>query len=457
MMPSILRGGRLCLSFAMMLFAPMLLDAAEKYTLSEPVDDDRVFGVGMRVEVNGKAQSRGADNQALDLPMNVAAAISFRERRLLGLGTGAEGLRAIREFEQAQVDIDIAGEKTTSKLPDALKLMVTQGRPWGLETYSLGGLLSPQELELVTPPCDSIAFVALLPAREVEVGEEWTPSPWVSQFIARLEASTASELKCKLVAVTEQVAKITFVGKSKGAVQGTPAEVAFTGTIDFDLTQKCITDALLQQTEKRDIGAVTPGLDVAAKVRILRKPAKVAGRVVDPAVMNLAVLAPPEETMHLRFESPWSISLIHHRDWHLFQMTDQVAIFRLLDQGLFVTQCNLSPIPVAKPGEHTSEAVFQDDIRRSLGEKLKVLGQGEVIPGNDGYYIYRITAEGAIKDRQITWIYYLVADPAGKQASVLFAVDTPLMKKLGTRDRDLIAQLRFGPPKTTSLLTTPNR
>ncbi|MBI1347323.1 hypothetical protein GC163_13670 [bacterium] len=427
---------------------------AEKYTLEEPVDDTRAYGIGMRVDVNGSVQTRGGDNKPTDLSLNVVAAISYRERRMLGPGAAVETFRAVRDYETAQVDIDIADEKSTTKLPEPLKLIVAQGRANGLELYSLGGLLSAQELELVTPPCDSLGFIALLPLAPVEIGEEWTPAPWVAQFLARLEASTKSELKCRLVKVKDDIAAVSFQGSVKGAVQGTPSEVTFSGAFDYDLKAKCIVDASLQQTEKREIGAVSPGLDVKAVLRVLRKPAQVPGRVADPKVLDVALLPGPPSVQNLRFESPWNLSLLHHRDWHLFQQTEQVAIFRLLDQGLFVTQANLSPIPSAKPGEHTSEATFQNDIQRSLGDKLKVLGAGETLPTTDGRYIYRITAEGAINDRAVTWIYYLCADAAGRQASIMFAIDTPLMEKLAERDREFVQTLRFGAPQVTKLLET---
>lgn len=426
--------------------------AGETYTLEEPVDDNRVYGIGMRMDVTGKVQTRSEKNELVDLPLSVTAAISYRERRMLGLGAAAESLRSVREYEQAQVDIEVADEKSTVKLPDALKLMAAQGRSSGAELYSLGGILSAQELDLVTPPCDSLGFIALLPLAPVEVGEEWKPAPWVAQFLARLEATETSELTCKLVKVENGAAEISFTGSAKGAVQGTPSQVTLAGSIDYDLKLKCITGAALRQTEKRDVGAVSPGLDVSARLRILRKPAQVAGRVSEVKVLDVAMTAPPDAAMKLRFESPWTLSLLHSRDWHLFQQNEQVAIFRLLDQGLFVTQCNLSPIPSAKAGEHTSEQVFQNDIQQSLGTRLKVLGAGETLKSADDYYIYRITAEGVIGERPLTWIYYLIAAPSGRQASVMFAIDTPLVEKLGQRDREFVQSIRFGAPRTTSLL-----
>jgi hypothetical protein len=311
---------------------------ADKLTLEEPVDDARVFGVGLRLDVHGHVQTRGEDNKPHALPMTASAAISYRERRLLGLGGGAETLRAVRDYEQAQVDIEVAEEKTSVRLPDALKLTVAQGRSSGAEIYSLGGSLSAQELELLSPPCDSLTLTALLPLAPVEPGDGWTPPTWVGQYLARLEATTKSEVSCKFEKLDGVLAKLSFKATVSGAVQGTLSEVMIAGTIDFDTKDRCITAADVQQTEKRAIGAVSAGLDVTARTRLLRKPAEVPGRVGGTTVVQTASQEPPAASLALRCETPWAISLTHGRNWHLFQQTDQVAIFRLLDQGLFIAE-----------------------------------------------------------------------------------------------------------------------
>lgn len=443
------------LTFALTCLVASALAAADKYRLEEPVDDARVFGVGLRLDVHGKVQTRGEENKTVNLTMSATAAISYRERRLLGPGTDAEALRSVRDYEQAQVDIAIEDEKTSHRVPDALKLAVAQGRSSGLEIYSLGGLLSAQELELLTPPSDSLGIIALLPKSEVEVGEEWSPPAWVGQLLARFDAATKSEITCKLAGVQNDVAKVTFTGEVSGAVQGATSEIAILGSYEYDLVSKSISSVDLQQTEKRAVGVVSVGLDVAARVRLLRKPAQVPGRLGNTAVVEAAATEPPAAALLLRFESPWNIGLLHSRHWHLFKQTDQVAIFRLLDQGLFLTQCNLSPIPSARPGEHTSAQVFESDIRQSLGTKLKTLGVTEVIPTTDRRFIQRVVAAGAIGERNLTWIYYLLAEPSGKQASLMFAIDSDQLEKLGDRDREFVQSVRFGAPATTAILKTP--
>jgi hypothetical protein len=433
------------------LFSSALL-AADKHRLEEPVDDTRVFGVGLRLDVHGKVQTRGEENKTINLPMSATAAVSYRERRLLGPGSDAEALRSVRDYEQAQVDISIDEEKTSHRVTDALKLAVAQGRSSGLEIYSLGGLLSAQEMELLTPPCDSLGILALLPRTEVAVGDEWSPPAWVGQLLARFDAATKSEITCRLDSVQKDVAKVTFQGQVSGAAQGATSEMTLIGSYDYDLQTKSITSVDLQQSEQRAVGVVSVGLNVAARVRLFRKPAMLPGRLAHAAVLEAAVHEPPPSALLLRFESPWNIGLLHSRDWHLFKQTEQVAIFRLLDQGLFLAQCNLSPIPSARPGEHTSAEVFENDIRQSLGTRLKTLGATEVIPASDRRFLQRVVASGAVGERQLTWIYYLLADPSGKQASLMFALDTEQLGKLAERDREFVQSVRFGPPATTAIL-----
>ncbi len=431
-----------------------VIAAGEKYTLEEPVDDERVFGIGLRLDVQGKVQTRGAENKNVDLPLTGSAALSYRERRLLGIGTSSESLRAIRDYENAQVDIEVADEKTQVSLPDALKLIVVQGKPSGLEAYSLGGLLSAQEVELLSPPTDSLGLVALLPTSPVEVDEEWSPPKWAGQFLARLEATTKNELTCKLASVEKNVAKITFTASIHGAVQGAPSELTIKGSIDYDLASKSISAADVQQAEKRTVGAVSVGLDVAARMRLLRKVAQVGGRVATPEVLTVAGTEQAESALLLRFEAPGKLGMLHSRQWHLFKQTEQTSILRLLDDGLFIAQVNLSPIPAARAGEHTSPEVFEADIRQSQKERLKAITEAKVIPTKDGRYVYRVVAEGAIADRPLTWIYYLIANPKGEQASMLVSLDRELVEKLGNRDLDLVQSLRFGAPPVTALLKT---
>lgn len=98
-----------------------------------------------------------------------------------------------------------------------------------------------------------------------------------------------------------------------------------------------------------------------------------------------------------------------------------------------------------KPGTHTSEAEFLSDIRAALGENLKSIDTAKTLPTKEGRYVLQVTAAGQVNDRAMTWIYYLLADPSGRQASLQVTLDSSLLENLANRDRELVDSLRFVP------------
>lgn len=433
----------ICIVFGgLLLMGPSILQSAEKLKLEEPVDDSRVFGVGTRVEISGKVLTAP---KAEPLSQTVSAALSYRERRLLGPGADAESFRAVREYETAQADLNVGGNKTAIKLPDALKLIVAQGRTEGVELYSIAGSLTANELDLIRSPADSLALIALLPSKEVEVGDEWKVPGWAFQMLTALDAVIKGELTCKLESIEKGVAKVKMDGKLEGAAVGSSTEVTVSGFYSYHLEGKYISDTDFIQQETRAVGPVSPGLEIKARIRLLRQPSKLPGRLDDPKIIEAAGSEPEEVAKSIRFESPWNIGLQHGRHWHLFKVDDTVAVFRLLDQGNFVAQCDMASIAPAKPGEHLPEQTFLSDIRRSLGERVRSMSKGDVVPSTDRKFIFKVMAEGLVGERAMTWVFYLVADATGRQASLMFSVDTALVPSLAKHDRELIDSLKFGP------------
>jgi hypothetical protein len=430
-----------CAVFGVMSFLASVAFSADKYKLEEPVDDVRVFGVGTRVEIKGVL--RFPKNP--DLRQTVSAALSYRERRLLGPGDESESFRSVREYETADADIFVGDTKTKLRLPESLKLIVAQGRTEGVELYGLNGLLTGDELNLIRSPADSLALIALLPTKEVEVGDKWTVPRWAFQMLTSLDAVIKGDLVCTLDSVDNGNARIKMAGTLEGAAVGSITEVKISGFFTYHLEGKYISDTDFVQTETRAVGPVSPGLDITARIRLLRQPAKVPGKLNDAKIVELAVNEPSESAKFIRFESPSNISIQHGRYWHECAIDETLAVFRLLEDGNLIAECNLATIAPARPGDHLAEQTFLSDIRRSLGDKLRTISKGDVVPTSDRKFIFKVTAEGVDDERAITWIFYLVADPSGRQASLKYAVDTTLYEKLTKYERELVDTLRFGP------------
>ena len=303
--------------------------AGEKYKLEEQVDDVRIFGVGTRVDITGKLQTAP---KATLLTQTASAALSYRERRLLGPGNEAEAFRAVREYETAVAEINVDGSKTSTSLPETLKLIIAQGRTEGVELYGMYGLLTADELGLIRSPADSLALISLLPSKELEVGDQWTVPQWSFQMLTALDAVVKGELICTLDSVEKKVARVKMSGKLEGAAVGSTSEVTVSGFFTYNLEGKYIAETDFVQTELRAIGPVSPGLDISARVRLLRQPSKAAGRLGDQKVIEALVSDHPERAKFLRFESPWNIGLQHGRQWHLWKVDDKIAVFRMLEE-----------------------------------------------------------------------------------------------------------------------------
>ena len=101
-------------------------------------------------------------------------------------------------------------------------------------------------------------------------------------------------------------------------------------------------------------------------------------------------------------------------------------------------------------GKHTPEVQFQNDIRRSLGSQLKEITNAELLKTEEKRFRYRVTAVGEANGIPMTWLYYLCAEPSGRQISLVFSVETKLLKRLANRDLGIVEGLEFLTPDLPS-------
>ncbi|MBW3541683.1 MAG: hypothetical protein KY476_15550 [Planctomycetes bacterium] len=415
-----------------------------KFSLDEPADDRRVLAVSSRLSVDGKLETALGGGKSQTLPLVVEATHVYSERRLAGAGRGPEALRSLRAYERAEATIEVNDQTSSSRLGPERPLIVAHGRREGLELYCLGERLRYSELELLRTAGDPLIALGMLPRMEVTVGQTWTAESWVIQTLTGTEAVLKSDLACTLESVAGDVAKVGFKGKLEGATLGATAELSLTGHYLYDMKSHYLSHLELTQTEKRSVGAVSPGLDVTAKVVVDQKPAPSTGRLTDDATRAVP-LEPDPQDLALALELPWKVRLVHGRNWHVYHQRERVAVLRLMDRGSLIAQCNVTPVAPAAPGKHTPEKEFLDDVGTALGERLKKIEAAEEVKSQSGRYIFRVVARGEANGLPVHWIYYLCADPSGRQVSLVFAVETSLREKLEGDGLPVVERLEFLP------------
>ncbi|MCC7422963.1 MAG: hypothetical protein IT428_22030 [Planctomycetaceae bacterium] len=428
---------------------------AESFPVDEPTSDTRVFQVSARQVITGNLETSLSNGKSQALPLSVDAVQKYLERRLPAAGREAEAYRSLRSYQAAESKIDVEKTHSSGRLVAARSLVVSQGRREGISRYSPNGAMTRADVDLLNVPGDSLALLALLPKSNVENGEKWTPEAWVLQSLAGIDAVTKSELSCEIESVTADVAVVKFAGTIEGATVGAAATVSISGKLRYDRKGRYVRSVEMEQKEKRSVGAVSPGLNVTAKVTIERSPSADQGPLTDAAAEKIP-LEPDVSVLMLYYDAPWGIRMVHDRDWHVFHQSGDAAILRLLDKGSLIAQCNLHLMTPAKAGQHTSEDSFQADIQKGLGDQFKSFAGAEEIKSDDGRYLYRVIVDGegkskadnAVKPIPMKWIYYLCASPSGQQTSMAFAVQADLLEKLGNRDLAMVKSLKFLTPMT---------
>src|SRR4029077_2519729 len=136
-------------------------------------------------------------------------------------------------------------------------------------------------------------------------------------LLTGVEAVEKGKVTCHIVSVTSTVARIGFQGEVVGATVGAAAGVEVDGFLLYDREQKLVSRIDVTQTEKRAIGAVSPGLDVAAKVVLSRRNAYKPAHTIYKDLAGLPVEANPANRL-LMLEAPaWNPRMYHDRRWLL--------------------------------------------------------------------------------------------------------------------------------------------
>lgn len=442
--------------------------AEGKLELRESLSDGRVFRLTGTMLAKGKVFTRATDGTAAPRPLGVEYAFDYQERRLTGIGREAQAFRTARLYQQAKAQISVGEQLTSAQLREGVRFVIASGEREGVQLFSPQAPFTFSELELLRIPGDSLAALALLPLDPVEVGEVWKPADWVLQLLVGMEAVEKTSLSCKLEGVEGNTARISLAGEIVGADRGAAAGLKVSGTLQYDLGGKFISQLQLSVEDKHSIGIVSPGLDVVAKTEFSRVLVEQPTRLTDAEIKPIP-LEPQAGQLMLVFEVPdWGVRFYYDRQWHLFQHLREVAIFRLLEKGQPVTQLNLHRLPALASGVEVTARQFEADVQKAMGKYFQKVLQTEKIPTSDNKTVYRVTVLGQVErpgvatsdkgEKQATiesvpyqWIHYLALAPDGRRITLVFILEPKSGEALHNKDLSMVSGLQFFEPKKPQL------
>jgi hypothetical protein len=141
---------------------------------------------------------------------------------------------------------------------------------------------------------------------------------------------------------------------------------------------------------------------------------------------------------------------VHNRRWFTTADEKRLTVFRYVDRGEFVAQCNVALLPDSPTNESLNLAGFQKDIEKSLGKQFGQFVSAKEETDDAGRRVYRVVVTGTASGLPIQWTYYLFSTRDGNRLSVAFSVEQPLVERFGNADREFLRSLEIAPPQTAS-------
>jgi hypothetical protein len=417
---------------------------AQTYPLTETVKAGDCFRVRLEMSLTGEIKVN-RDGKSDSLPLTARAAHEFPER-VLAVGDRGLPEKTARAYETATAAITVAKDADNKSLRKERQLIVAQRTKDQALTYSPGGALTREELELVGDHFDTLCVTGLLPGKDVAVGDTWKVPDAVAQALCHFDGLTEQGLTCKLEEVTGKVARVSVSGPANGIELGALVKLKIAATYRFDLEAKRLTWLEWKQTDDRDQGPASPALTATSTTTLTRQPIQRPDALSDVALVSVPADGKvPETLLYVEYRHPkGKFELNHVREWQMVGEPDGRLVLRLMDRGDFVAQATITPWKPAEKGKHLSPDEFKEVIANTPGwEPEKELQAGEVPGGGEGRWIYRVSLLGKADGVAVLQNFYLLAGPNGDQVVVAVTLTPKKAEQLGSRDLSLVGSIEL--------------
>lgn len=381
--------------------------------LAVHIDAERVTQISCRVAIRGTLSTPATDGLRR-WNLKSSASLKFLQRQLPSELSGPLALQAVRRYTGATTSTTVGKDyRTTTTLPRSSAIVHVRGADERLMVASAASPLSRRQFDLLQMPCDPLFCAALLPSRDVQVGEKWNTDAWVLPRLAGLEAVTDHTLSCELESHDQSIARISFSGKAGGAVLGSASDVELNGTLTLNTDSGLLTDLKCTMKEQRSAGPVSPGIEATIDIEWTQKAAEEASL---PEELNEALFDRP-----LSLQTPWRLMIQHSPEWHIFNQNKQVVMLRQMRDGALIAQCNISSGDVMPPGKHTSDPDFRTDVEAAIQQLGGQIVQETTLRDDTQWRIRHVRTAATVNKAEIIRDYYLCTAPSGEQYSLMFS------------------------------------
>lgn len=416
--------------------------AAQTVKLAEEVKVGDCFKYDLKLTVAGRMKV-DRDGKPDTMAVEAEAAHQFAERVEASAAGGGAG-KVLRYYTVAGSKSRVGADTTKRELAADRRFTVAARTATKTLHLSPDGPLTRDELDLVGEHFDTMCLPALLPGKEVKVGDTWAVPADAVQHACLFDGVLKHDLKGTLVKVENGVAEFALSGVAEGTELGAKAVVVVSATGKFDTTAGRVTALTWEQDDDRGQGAATPAMELKAKVVLTRsacdepKELNADARAKVPADDALAKLT------RLRLTAvDGTYALTYPRDWVIVGQTKEHLVLRLLDRGEFVAQVTVTHWRTADAGKHSTPEEFKERLGKLPGWEPEKLLDDKEIPLDGGRWLYRASAAGKQDGTPVVQTFYLLAGANGRQLSVAVVSAPDKAAKLAPREEDLLRAITF--------------
>ncbi|MGI9471495.1 MAG: hypothetical protein ACR2NZ_08190 [Rubripirellula sp.] len=423
--------------------------AADPGILLRPGNRDLVR-VRIELEVKGNVNipknSLVSRQSSVKLPIQSDAVFDYEERyrRSPGAQPGSVVTAVERYYHEAKNRSQLNQSSHTQTLRDSVRETVVRRDSLPEVIYGVEDFFERDELELLRLPASSVAADELLPGEKVVVGSKYRPDAQALMSVLNLTSVAATDVEAEVVSITDDAAKIQFKGKVDGSVDGVPTVIRTIGKLTFDRTVGTCTWLAMALHETREIGKAEPGFDVAATIKMIRKPLDATiALAATPPEMEVAD-AIPSDRLYVALQSDQlDLRVLMDRRWRMMKDLPGAAMMRMIENDRSIGQCDFRPLTSLSEGEQWTLQAFQADVQGILGEQLDEFVEAEEQVSQSGMRVLRIVANGAVEGVPIRWVLLHLSDDSGRRILATFTMEGQNIDAFAGSDMQLAGTLRF--------------
>ncbi len=409
--------------------------ADETYRLTPVLGPQSMTHVQMTLEAGGKLKV-AESQEAEELDMQVESAFVYDE---ILLATGPTAAQSLRYYSRAEAKLQIGDKQIQPMLRDEVRLIATDAGESAATSFSPGGPLNRDELDLVTLPANTILLDRLLPTEPVSLRQTWSHDNGLMAALLGLDTVGSSNASSVLTEISDEAAKCQLSGTINGALTGVATEMQIKAKYTYDRKLGRVTWFAMALQEVRGPGFINSGIDAVAKLQVKITPIESSDQLTPERLAGVDATATAENTRLLLAPQHDGFRLICDRRWHSVSETPGHVALRLIDRGELLAQCNVRAPAKVAPEALPSLSQFQDEIRKALGDKFTQFARAAESGAPGELKVYRVIAQGSVSDLPIEWRYYLLMAPDGSQVSLAITVEQALAERLADADQELVA------------------